>query len=132
MSFCCIWEPPSVLTHRLGEAGRGAHVSVWVPGSRTDSVIASSSPCLQKQLCVLSVHTRVLGEKKDWRAKTPKHDLNFTVQGKRASRAVWKLSSWPPRNPSPRKAFGGNNKRDNRRSLVKDQLSQGVKRMLRQ
>ena len=43
---------------------KGVHVSVRGHRSRTDSVIVGSSLHLYKQLCVLPVHTRVLGRKK--------------------------------------------------------------------
>lgn len=132
MGCYCIWKLPLILTRRwvrLGVSGRGVHVSRSVHCSSTDAVIVGSSPGLCKQLCVLPVHTRVLGGKNHWRAMALILDLNFTIQGKGTSNAGWKLGSWAHRNSSPRTAFSQNNKRDNGGSLVKDQLSHGAKRM---
>ena len=101
----------------------GVHVSIRGHHSRTDSLIAGLSLHLRKQLCVWTVRTRVLGRRKWLESK----DSNTWFEFHRSREKDVKC--WLDTQQFIRKAFRRNNERDKWTSLVKDQLSQGAKRM---
>lgn len=125
MAYRQSWKFPLVLTHRLGEAGSGRKVFMWAQGDITleQTVIAGLSLHLHKQMCVLTVRTRVLGRRKWLERKDSNTWFEFHHSREKD------VKCWLDTQQFIRKAFSRNNERDKWTSLVKDQLSQGAKRM---